>query len=122
MPPKPPFLCRLCDEPCPPRRSSWCSDECMEAYYTATDSNWLRNKVERRDSGVCAACGLDTVDLERRVTRMDREQRHEAKKVLKENGFNVNGWTITLWDADHIEPLDEGGSWELSNVQTLCHF
>lgn len=119
MPPKPPFLCRLCDGPCPGRRSSWCSDECMGAYSMATDSAWLRGKVEQRDKGVCAACGMDTIALEQRLARMDHTQRRQAHVVLMKNGFNV-GWTA-LWDADHIEPLDEGGSWELENVQTLCH-
>lgn len=121
MPPKPPFLCRLCEEPCPARRSSWCSDECFDAYSLATDSAWLRGKVEKRDKGICAACGLDTIALERRIARMTHEQRRQAHMVLKENGFNVGGWKQSLYDVHHVEPLDEGGSWELSNVVTLCH-
>lgn len=121
MPPKPPFLCRLCDGPCPPRRSSWCSDECMGAYFLATDSAWLRKQVEKRDKGICAACGMDTIALNRRLSQMDHMQMRHSHVILIKNGFNVGGWKQTLWDADHIEPVDEGGSWELSNVQTLCH-
>lgn len=111
-------ICRLCSEPCPGRRYNWCSDECMESYFLATDSTWLRRKVERRDRGVCAACGLDCVALDRLVEQMEPMQRLGAKKVLRKNGFDVS-W-CSMWNADHIESLDEGGSWELTNVQTLC--
>lgn len=125
MPPKPPYLCRLCGEPCPGRRSSWCSDECMDAYYTATDAGWLRRKVLKRDKGICAACGIDAEALGNRLDYMHHEQRTEAFKVLRENGFNVPSYGTyscsSLWEADHVEALDEGGSRELSNVQTLCH-
>lgn len=124
MPAKPLHMCRLCGEPCPGRRSSWCSDECMDAYFTATDSNWLRRKVFERDKGICAICGIDAEALQNRLNYMHYEQRTEAFAVLRENGFNVPGYGTSscgsLWEADHLEPLDEGGSWELSNIQTLC--
>ena len=125
LPPKPPLLCRLCQVPLSGRRTSWCSDECFDAYYSVVSSSHLRMLVYRRDKGICAACGLDCEELERTVNNMNHEGSKAAKKVLRENGFNVysGGYGIySLWDADHIEPLDEGGSsWEMLNVQTLCH-
>lgn len=133
MPPKPPFLCRLCDEPCPGRRLSWCSDECFDAYSLATDSAMLRRWTFERDKGICAACGLDCMALRKAAECMSerygslewaKARTAAMRGILRDNGFNAP-WHGTsacpsLWDADHIEPLDEGGSWELTNVQTLC--
>lgn len=127
MPPKPPYRCRLCDEPCSGRRSSWCSDKCLVAYSLATSSSFLRQATYERDKGICNSCGIDAEALQTRLNLMHYEQRGEAFSVLRENGFNAPMFSRrtsscgSLWDADHVEPMDEGGSWELSNVQTLCH-
>lgn len=121
MPPKPPVLCRLCDEPIPKGRYCWCGDECVDAYYLVTSSSHVRSRVFQRDHGVCADCGLDCHAIETRLRAMQPASRQEAKRVLGENGFNLGYYSVgTLWEADHFQARDEGGSWELSNVQTLC--
>lgn len=124
LPPKPPLRCRLCDGELSGRRTSWCSDECSDAYYILTSSSFLRVKIYARDKGICKKCGLDCEALERRINMMNNKAKPAAKTVLFENGFSIRigAWcdTGSLWDADHIDPLNEGGSWELSNVQTLC--
>ena len=81
--------------------------------------------VKARDHGVCAGCRLDCEAIQRRVNAMNREARQAALKVLNDNGFDVSWigtFTISrsLWDADHIIALKEGGSTDLDNVQTLC--
>lgn len=125
LPPAPPKCCRLCEGPLPSRRQSWCGDECVVAYYITVSSSFLRTVVLERDHGVCAQCGMDTQAIENRVDALSYgEKRKAGLAVLRENGFNVPvGESICgpLWDADHIQARDEGGSWELSNVQTLCH-
>lgn len=125
---KVPVTCRLCEEPLTGRRTSWCeSGECMDAYYMVTSSKHLRAAVFGRDHGVCAECGIDCEALEQRVNAMDQEQRNVACKILEDNGFTLNRWygrrmLGSLWDADHVDALNEGGSsWLLGNVQTLCH-
>ena len=128
LPPRPPLRCRLCLDPCPKRRRSWCSDECMEAYFMVSDTQFLRGKVHDRDRGVCRRCGIDCSKLRRRINKIERGPAlQQALQVLKDQGFSVGkpewvGYCPSLWQADHIEALDEGGSFELSNVQTLCHF
>lgn len=48
-------LCKVCEKSLPPRRSSYCSDECA---YRNTPS-WMRFLVRRRDRGICAICKVD---------------------------------------------------------------
>lgn len=59
----------------------------------------MRAKVERRDKGVCAICGLDTNIIPRRP-----------------------GWaSVHRWEADHIVPVSEGGGLcGLDGYRTLC--
>lgn len=125
MPSNPPNICRLCGEPCPGRRYSWCSDECVDAYNLISSSAALRQATFARDKGICAICGVDCDALQKRVDAMGYEQRGAAFAVLRENGSNVptcrTSFCGSLWESHHVEPVDEGGSWELSNVQTLCH-
>lgn len=89
-----------------------------------TSSSHLRSKVYERDHGVCAACGLDCDAVETRLGRMTHEQKRQAMAAIGEIGFDWSpgyGGRVTLWDADHVEPIDEGGrGWDLLNVQTLC--
>lgn len=116
--------CRLCEQPVPKGRISWCGEECVDAYSMLTSSSYLRSKVHERDHGVCAACHLDCDAVKDRLRRFDSEQRRQASAAMEEMGFDWShgyGGRVTLWDADHVDPLDEGGNgWELSNVQTLC--
>ena len=46
-------LCKVCESPLPPRRSSYCSDECWHRNTPTT----MRHLVFRRDRGKCAICG-----------------------------------------------------------------
>lgn len=51
---------------------------------------------------------------------LSREGARAAMVELKKMGFDWYCGRVTLWDADHITPLDEGGSWHPDNAQTLC--
>lgn len=122
QPPMPKAKCRLCDEPLPSRRRAWCSDDCLDAYFMVISSSHVRAKVFERDRGVCTECGLDTGGLENRIRRLPREAQRAAHHMLGTLGFDTaSDWRIlSLWCADHIEPLAEGGGYGLDNVQTLC--
>lgn len=130
--------CRVCLEPLPKGRRGFCSDGCRDAYYMATSGEFLRFKVFERDKGVCAACGLDCDALEQRVwgfSTMVKRLRHHQKAVmlsapertmkavnLVRCGFArlSSNQPRTLWEADHVEPLADGGGYTLDNVETLC--
>ncbi len=107
----------MCDTELSGRRTSWCSDECSDAYYRITSSAFLRAETFERDKGVCGYCGIDTYAIERRVKALDYLARKAAWKVLNENGFNSYQ---SMWQADHVIPMAEGGSSEPSNIVTSC--
>jgi len=79
--------------------------------YNQSDPREARRRVRRRDGGRCAACGLDTNALRRRVRGRGRARR------LRALGFRPRG---SLWELDHVVPLADGGGHALANLQTLC--
>jgi 5-methylcytosine-specific restriction endonuclease McrA len=87
----------------------------------------MRQRVFRRDKGICALCGIDTTVLGKvlaaewqRVkmasTARERRERAEFRKRYR--------WFFrrrSYWDADHIVPVVEGGGeCTMANIRTLC--
>ena len=101
-------LCRYYNEAIQPGsgRRTFCSSECVDEWKIRTDAGHARYMVWRRDQGVCAACGVDTVqDV---ISRTGRPRSNNWK----------NG---DLWQADHIVPVAEGGGeCGLEGLRTLC--
>jgi 5-methylcytosine-specific restriction enzyme A len=110
-------LCRWCSLEVPPRRFTFCSDWCVHEWKLRTDPGYVREKVFERDRGVCAGCGVDAraafIDLKRAraAHRLRLLERWGLKRLNRK----------TLWDADHIVPVIEGGGeCDLANIRTLC--
>ncbi len=111
--------CRWCGEPIlhpkgeragePNRRRRW-HPHCVDAF-NASDPREARRRVRRRDRGICAACGTDTVALRRALRGRGERARRRSR------GFKPRG---SLWELDHIVPLVDGGSHDERNLQTLC--
>ena len=110
-------LCRYCSLEVPKGRYTFCSDWCVEEWKLRTDPGYLRERTLARDRGVCAGCGVDTLAEWRRI----KKSRGAARaKLCFEWGFRP-GSRKSLWDADHILPVAEGGGeCDLSNIRTLC--
>lgn len=136
LPRRPPLVCRVCDEPTKDRRNTFCSYECRDAFNMVHSTPYIRMRVFERDTGICAECEINCNQLERRVygyssmvkkiyrTEIPMRDYAERKAMaiqLREFGFDARVTITTLWDADHIVALDEGGSFLLDNLQTLCH-
>jgi 5-methylcytosine-specific restriction endonuclease McrA len=93
----------------PNRRRRWHPD-CVDIY-NASDPREARRRVRKRDRGHCAACGLDTYALGRRM------RGRGSHRKLRDLGFKPRK---SLWELDHIVPLVDGGSHDPENLQTLC--
>jgi 5-methylcytosine-specific restriction endonuclease McrA len=106
-------LCRWCNLEVPRGRQTFCSSYCVHEWRLRSDPGYLRDNVFERDRGVCALCGVDTVELRKRKRKMDY-----AARLAFEREW---GRRKTLWDADHIVPVAEGGGeCDLDNMRTLC--
>ena len=110
-------LCRWCALAVPKGRRTFCSDKCVHDWKLRTDPGYLREAVFARDRGVCAKCNTDTTSLRRDMKKLDYAAR---KKFLKDWGLK-EGHRKSLWDADHVVPVAEGGGeCDLANMRTLC--
>jgi 5-methylcytosine-specific restriction endonuclease McrA len=112
-------LCRWCDlEILAKRRRTFCSDYCVHQWRLRTDPGYLRDQVFARDHGICAVCHIDTIAAYNALKR--------ARGTARAAGLHLYGMkSITprrsLWDADHIRPVAEGGGQcDLDNLRTLC--
>lgn len=113
------LLCRWCRlEILARRRRTFCSVYCVHQWRLRSDPGYLRDLVFARDRGVCARCEGDTVAIYNALKR--------ARGAARSAGLSLYGMrTIasrrSLWDADHIRPVAEGGGQcDLDNLRTLC--
>jgi len=110
-------LCRWCSLEVPPPKRTFCSEWCVHEWKLRTDPGYLRDCVLKRDRAVCAVCRTDTHEAWLRLKRARGQRR--ADMLAKWNLTKMN--RRTLWDADHIVPVVEGGGeCNLSNIRTLC--
>ncbi len=114
-------LCRWCNLEVPGgRRRTFCSAWCVHEWRLRSDPGYLRDQVFQRDRGVCALCGIDTRAAWNRLRRLPPHRRRDelAQWSVRLRG---PGARRSLWDADHILPVAEGGGeCDLDNLRTLC--
>ena len=112
-------LCRWCDlEILAKRRRTFCSEYCVHQWRLRSDPGYLRDQVFARDKGVCTLCRAETV----RIFNALKRARGAAREAgLRLYGLGSIGARRSLWDADHITPVAEGGGQcDLDNLRTLC--
>lgn len=108
-------LCRWCSLEVPPGRQTFCSDWCVEEWRLRSDAGHLRQRVLERDRGICAICGIDCLVEYRRLKRLRGPARVRLAAEWRA------GARKSLWDADHIVPVAQGGGeCDLANMRTLC--
>ena len=109
-------MCRWCGKDVPPPKLTFCGPDCVHEYLLRSDPQYLRAAVFRRDMGVCSACGLDTVALERRMWDLKPDERTALKIQM---GMPLH--RHSFWDADHkVAVVEGGGLCGLDNMATLC--
>ncbi len=111
-------LCRWCNLEVPPRRFTFCSAYCVHEWRLRTQPRYLREQVYARDRGVCSVCGIDS-DVELR--RLRRSRGAKRAEQMARWGLKTR-LRKSLWDADHIVPVIEGGGSATSptSVPSAC--
>jgi 5-methylcytosine-specific restriction protein A len=110
-------LCRWCSQEVPPRKRTFCSAECVHAWRLRTSPAYLRDAVLNRDRGICARCTVDTLAAYRMLRRARGQKRIALLHIWGLESLRRK----SLWDADHVVPVVEGGGeCDLSNLRTLC--
>jgi 5-methylcytosine-specific restriction enzyme A len=108
-------LCRWCQLEVPATRHTFCSAFCVEEWRLRSDPGHLRERVFERDKGVCSVCGSNCIAEYAHLRRLKGAARLKAAAAWGLKGRK------SLWDADHVVPVAEGGGeCDLSNMRTLC--
>jgi 5-methylcytosine-specific restriction protein A len=112
-------LCRWCElEIIAKRRRTFCSNYCVHQWRLRTDPGYLRDQVFARDRGICAICRTDTVAV---YAALKRSRGTARAAGLSLYGMKSIASRRSLWDADHILSVAEGGGQcDLDNIRTLC--
>lgn len=110
-------LCRWCATEVPKGRRTFCSDGCVHQWRVRSDPGYLRDQVLKRDRGICRSCRIDTLVA---AGILKRSRGQTRQRLL--NFWDLPNYTgRSLWEADHITPVVEGGGeCDLSNLRTLC--
>jgi 5-methylcytosine-specific restriction protein A len=89
----------------------------VDQWRLRSDPGYLRDQVLKRDRGVCRSCRIDTLVAQGILKRSRGPMR---QRLL--NYWDLPSYTgRSLWEADHITPVVEGGGeCDLSNLRTLC--
>jgi 5-methylcytosine-specific restriction protein A len=110
-------LCRWCSREVPARRFTFCCDPCVHEWRLRSQPGYLREQILKRDKGMCAHCGLNTLHEHRKLRRASGV----ARSALMLHWGLKTRIRKSLWDADHILPVAEGGGeCDLDNIRTLC--
>src|SRR5258708_39203139 len=110
-------LCLWCSLEVHQRRFTFFADWCVHEWRLRSDPGYLREQVLKRDRGVCAICRIDARAAYGELRRS--RGTHRLRLLVK---WGLKRLTRkTLWDADHILPVVEGGGeCDLGNLRTLC--
>lgn len=115
-------LCRWCKVQVKPPKQTFCGDpKCLHEWQIRTNPSYLRDCVKKRDKQICSKCNLDCKVFQRKLQELWRTDKAEYEKATK--GLKVSKTRLfgSIWDADHIVPVCEGGGeCGLENIRTLC--
>jgi 5-methylcytosine-specific restriction enzyme A len=101
----------------PARRFTFCSEYCVHEWKLRSQPGYVREQIFQRDRGRCAHCGVDAI---REHSKLKRSRGAAREALMRHWGLKTKV-RKSLWDADHILPVAEGGGeCDLDNIRTLC--
>jgi 5-methylcytosine-specific restriction endonuclease McrA len=115
------------------RRRKW-HPECVEAYKLTWPAVW-RAEVWKKDAGQCQLCGRACgrwvkwgagPPMSRKAAAEVMQNLRALGRPLDRGSFvhekfsHVHFIEIYCWNADHVQPLADGGEWTLDNGQVAC--
>lgn len=110
-------LCRWCALEVPRGRFTFCSEGCVHEWRMRTSPAYVRQLVLKRDKGICMLCRVNTLSAFLRMKKARGKSRDEMLAYWGLKSIHRR----SLWDADHILPVAEGGGeCDLHNLRTLC--
>jgi 5-methylcytosine-specific restriction enzyme A len=107
-------ICRWCRAVVRAPRRTFCSDACVHEWKVRSSPGYVREKVWKRDAGVCRLCGFN-------VGKAERLWRRQKRRAVGRHARQQWHAARPRWEADHIVPVaDGGGECGLENYRLLC--
>ena len=109
-----------------PRQRPFRGDDGLDDGATPISPSLIRQRVFRRDQGVCAHCGVDTAVLgavlqaEWQRVKNARTLAEQHERAAFRRRFRWFFRRQSYWDTHHVVPIAEGGASTLANIVTLC--
>ena len=123
---RPRRTCTWCGDPVAKGRSTWCGQDCVDAFMARCDPATQVSLVRDRDGDICVACGRDTKKAEQDANRELTQARAAGKFIVPESIAHPirqrYGWARGRWrEVDHIFPVSLGGGLlGIANLRLLC--
>lgn len=116
--------CTWCNKPVPKPRLFWCSDACQGEFFVRCRPQSASYEVEKRDKGICAICGIDTIEVQKAWRELQWATSHYRGFRRCPCGICLTlreHVDLTRTEADHIIPVVEGGGLcGLDGYRSLC--
>ena len=107
-------ICRWCRVVVRPPRRTFCSDACVHEWKLRSSPSYVRQKVWKRDRGICRLCCLN-------VGRAERMWKRQRPRTTDRKARRAWRASRPRWEADHIVAVaDGGGECGLENYRLLC--
>jgi 5-methylcytosine-specific restriction protein A len=111
--------CAWCDADLPPRRRTWCSDRCNDAFWANHWWSVARTTAKRRDRYRCRRCGARGPKRPTLAAHRTRAAYLKAMRAYREQK------KVARLEVNHLDPaLGRHGELScvhhLANLETLC--
>ena len=110
----------------PPRRSSWCSQECQDDFYSKFLWQWVVSRV-LDEHNCCWICGIDR-SIPKEGVKLGYSREHGQYIDCDYIRIDCKYGGISLWQVHHIQPVNANGGGgrvfdrdNLAMVCTKCH-